>query len=77
MGKLLVRNVDELVIKALKKRAGELGVSAESEHRRILEAALLMPQKRSFTDILKSIPAVGLDSDFERIQDDEDNHVFD
>lgn len=40
---LHVRNVDEEVVRALKRRASEKGVSAEAEHRAILKLALLPP----------------------------------
>jgi len=42
-----------------------------------LENALLKPRKKSFAEILGSIPNVGYDADFERIQDETTNHVFD
>jgi antitoxin FitA len=76
MGNLTVRNVDDDIVKALKVRAGVLGISAEAEHRRILKAALLMPKKRSFSEALMAIPNVGTDTDFARIQDDQANNVF-
>ena len=66
MADLLVRGVDEVVVKALKERAGAHGRSAEAEHREILAAALVRPRRRSFADVLASIPAVGNDADFER-----------
>ena len=44
MTNLLVRNVDDEIARALKQRASEHGVSAEAEHRRILENALLRQQ---------------------------------
>lgn len=47
MADLLVRGVDEELVKALKKRAGAHGRSAEAEHRAILAAALLMPPRRN------------------------------
>ncbi len=67
MANLLVRGVDEAVVRALKQRAGEHGHSAEAEHRAILAAALTAPQKRSFADVLASMPDVGEDGDFERV----------
>lgn len=76
MANLVVRNIDEKIVKALKARAGRLGVSAEAEHRRILEAVLMKPAKRSFAEVLRSIPDVGQDTDFERVQDDQAPHVF-
>ena len=69
MANLVVRNVDEEIVKALKARAGRHGTSAEAEHRRILAEALLKPKKRSFTQVLASMPNVGDDTDFERVED--------
>lgn len=69
MANLMVRNVDDAVVKALKARAGRNGLSAEAEHRKILEDALLKPKKKSLVDVLMVIPDVGLDGDFARIQD--------
>ena len=40
MAQLLVRNVSQDVVEALKRRAAEHGRSAEAEHRLILEATL-------------------------------------
>ncbi len=66
MANLVVRNIDNEVVNALKARAGQHGVSAEEEHRKILKSVLLHPKKRSFAETLKSIPNVGEDSDFKR-----------
>jgi len=63
---LIVRNVDEDIVRALKARAGLHGLSAEAEHRQILTAALLKPRKKSLAQALREIPNVGKDSDFER-----------
>lgn len=71
MANLVVRNIDEEIVKMLKARAGQHGISAEAEHRKILKAVLLRPIKKNFSEILQSIPAVGKDSDFERKQDNE------
>lgn len=76
MANLIVRNIDEDIVKALKARAGMAGTSAEAEHRKILESALLKPKKRSLAEALKSIPSVGEDSDFERKQDNDSSDVF-
>ena len=76
MANLIVRNIDEKIVDALKARAGKHGRSAEAEHRRILEAALLRPGKKSFTEVLKAIPDVGTDADFEREDDTGDRDVF-
>ncbi len=44
MKQLLVRNIDESLVRKLKVRAAENGVSAEEQHRRILAEALNRPQ---------------------------------
>jgi antitoxin FitA len=67
MANLLVRGVDESIVKALKERAGMHGRSAEAEHRAILAQALARPRKRSFAEILAAMPDVGADADFERV----------
>ena len=76
MAKLLVRNIDDEVVKALKARAGLEGISAEAEHRKILESVLLGPRKKTFTEALLSIPSVGEDEDFVRLQGDTTKNVF-
>lgn len=63
---LVVRNVEEDVAAALKKQAAEHGHSMEAEHREILRAALKRPKRRSFAEVLSSMPNVGEDADFER-----------
>ena len=78
MADLLVRGVDEEIVRALKERAGAHGRSAEAEHREILAEALLRPRKRSFAEVLASMPNVGTDADFERVQSGGQAHdVFD
>jgi plasmid stability protein len=78
MPDLLVRGVDDAIIRALKERAGAHGRSAEAEHRAILKAALARPHRRTLTEVLASMPDVGLDSDFERVDATElSPHVFD
>ncbi|WP_008314680.1 FitA-like ribbon-helix-helix domain-containing protein [Leptolyngbya sp. PCC 6406] len=76
MASLIVRNIDETIVNALKQRASRHGVSAEAEHRKILEQVLLQPTKKSFTEVLGLIPNVGNDSDFARVQDDTVHDVF-
>lgn len=61
---LVVRNVDEYV--ALKQRAAAHGRSAEAEHLEILKNALQRPQRRSFAEVLASMPGLGEDADFGR-----------
>ena len=78
MANLLVRGVDEALVRALKARAGANGRSAEAEHRRILAAALALTKRRSFAEILASMPDVGTDADFERVEGAKPApHVFD
>jgi antitoxin FitA len=78
MPDLLVRGVDDELVRALKERAGAHGRSAEAEHRAILKAALARPRRRSFAEVLASMPEVGLDADFERVESAERSaHVFD
>lgn len=77
MANLIVRNIDEAIVKALKQRARRNGVSAETEHRKILEQVLLRPPQKSFAEVLMLIPDVGDDVDFERVQDDTTLTVFD
>ena len=68
MPQLIVRQIEEKVVRKLKERAGQHGVSMEEEHRRILREALLgKPKKKlSFKDYLLQMPNVGEDADFER-----------
>ncbi len=78
MADLLVRGLDDGVVRALKARAGAHGRSAEAEHREILTAALARPQRRSLAEVLSSMPDVGRDADFERQRDSgEPAGVFD
>lgn len=68
---LVVRNLDQRLVDALKQRAANAGRSAEAEHRRILEEALFAPPKRSLAEVLAAMPDVGQDSDFARREDRE------
>ncbi|MBE0595510.1 MAG: hypothetical protein IH616_24240, partial [Gemmatimonadales bacterium] len=52
MPSLIVRNVDESIIRALKKRAARHGRSAEAEHRALLAEALLEPPRRTLAEVL-------------------------
>lgn len=45
MGQLVVRNLEDDVVDALKARAAEHGRSAEAEHRELLRHALLQPRE--------------------------------
>jgi len=76
MTRLLVRDLDPEVVKALKQRAAKHGRSTEAEHREILKQALLGTKKKSFAQVLSSMPNVGEDSDFKRCDDSEGVDVF-
>ena len=69
MATLLVRNIDETLVSALRERAAKNGRSAEAEHREILALALKRTRKRTFAQVLAAIPNVGIDSDFARVED--------
>ena len=71
MPQLIVRQIEEKVVRKLKARAGLHGVSAEEEHRRILRQALLgkAPNRPSFKKFLLTMPDVGDDTIFERLPD--------
>lgn len=77
MGDLLVRNLDDKVVQALKRRAAQHSRSAEAEHRAILEEALVKTRRRSLAEVLASMPDVGRDEDFERRDSAESADVFD
>ncbi len=75
---LVVRNLEQRLVDALKQQAARHGRSAEAEHRAILEAALLLTPKKSFAEVLSSMPDVGQDEDFKRREDKHQaDHVFD
>lgn len=76
MAQLVVRNIEEALVRALKLRAAARGISAEAEHRAILREALLSKARKgaSFKRALASLPDVGDDDDFkvERDMDRDD-----
>lgn len=70
MGQLLVRGIDDEIVERLKLRAAQNGNSAEEEHRRILREVLSADRSpRSLKDLLRGIPNLGEDADFERSSD--------
>lgn len=70
MGQLLVRGIDDDIVKRLKLRAARNGTSAEEEHRRILREVLAADRSsKTLKDLLLEIPDVGEDADFERSSD--------
>lgn len=70
MAQLVVRNLPEELVRALKQRAAKRNRSAEQEHREILKAALRGMQRKPLADVLASMPNVGKDDDFVREQVD-------
>ena len=68
MAQLIVRNVEEQVARALRRRAAEHGRSAEAEHRDILRRALLSDGE-AFKRHLMALPDAGDDADFAREDD--------
>ena len=70
MAQLIVRKLEETLVKKLKMRAAEHGRSAEAEHREILREALAPGRSgRSFKELLSAMPPVGRGEDFDRPAD--------
>jgi antitoxin FitA len=70
MRQLIVRNLDERIVHALQLRAAANQRSAEAEHREILRQALAPRRStRTIKDVLRDMPSVGYDEDFERPHD--------
>ncbi len=70
VAQLIVRNLPDEVVRALKARAAENGRSAEAEHREILYEALLGAKPHmSLIEFLLTMPDVGEDEDFARVRD--------
>ncbi len=70
MAQLVVRNLPNELVQALKARAARHRRSAEQEHREILSAVLRGPRRRSVAEVLARMPNVGRDEDFARDQHD-------
>lgn len=68
MPQLIVRQIEDKVVRKLKARAGLHGVSAEQEHRQILRDVLLghSGARPSFKDYLRSLPKGLPEAAFER-----------
>ncbi len=66
MAQLIVRNLDDELVRLLKVRAAANGRSAEEEHRRILRTAL---RSKLFADHLRGMPTAGDDTDFLRVDE--------
>jgi plasmid stability protein len=57
VSQLLVRDLDQDLVEALKRRAAARGRSAEAEHREILRVTLLgQPVKRPLKELLAEMP---------------------
>ena len=70
VAQLIVRNLGDDLVRALKLRAARHGRSAEAEHREILRDALrTQAAVKTIKDMLLDIPTVGEDADFERPRD--------
>jgi len=70
MAQLIVRDLPQDLVRALKLRAAKNNRSAEQEHREILRTALRGPRRRHLAEALADIPNAGEDQDFERHQAD-------
>ncbi|MGH8115936.1 MAG: FitA-like ribbon-helix-helix domain-containing protein [Rhodanobacteraceae bacterium] len=68
MANLIVRNLDEAMVRKLKARAVAHSRSAEAEHRSILEAALAPTRRKTLAEVLARMPDVGTDADFVRVR---------
>ena len=69
MAQLLVRDLEEEVVQALRQKAAEEGTSVEEAHRRLLRSALLSKNNaKTFKEALLEMPDDGDDSVFERVR---------
>ena len=67
MAQLLVRDLEDAVVHALRQKAAEEGTSVEEAHRRILRLALLSKKpKKGFKEFLLEMPECGDDHVFDR-----------
>lgn len=63
---LTLTDVDDNLVLALKKRADARGHTIEEEHRQILNETLIILPRLPLADVLRNMPNVGNDSDFDR-----------
>ena len=56
-------------MQALCERAARNGRSVEAEHRDILARALQRMRRRTVADVLATMPDLGVDADFARVED--------
>jgi antitoxin FitA len=66
VAQLIVRDVDESIVDALKKRAAARRLSTEALHRQILQEAVSPYRRRTLAEALAQMPNVGEDTDFDR-----------
>ena len=66
VAQLIVRNLDEDLVRRLKLRAAAHGRSTEEEHRQLLRQVL---RPEGLGAALLAMPDVGADTDFERQSD--------
>ena len=66
VAQLIVRNLDEDLVRRLKRRAAAHGRSTEEEHRQLLRQAL---RPEGLAEALLAMPDLGRDDDFERQSD--------
>jgi len=67
VAQLIVRNLEDSVVRALRERAASKGRSTEAEHREILREALSRIRRgTSLKSLLSEIPNAGGDADFAR-----------
>ena len=70
MAQLIVRDIEEAVVRALRLRAARHGRSAEAEHRAILREALAAERERpSFKEVLAAMPDLGSDEELAPMRD--------
>lgn len=70
MAQLIVRNLDEELVRRLKQRAAEHGRSVEAEHRLILHNVLMHDAPPGFKDWLLSLSELDSDLDITRNRQD-------
>ena len=67
VAQLIVRNLEDAIVRALRERAVSKGRSTEAEHREILRDALARKRRgTSLKALLQDMPEAGDDADFAR-----------
>ena len=66
MAQLIVREVDNDIVDALKKRAAARRLSTEALHRQIPQETVSPYRRRSLPEVVAQMPNVGEDADFDR-----------